>query len=131
MPRTNATIATSLARRVKNILSPPRRRFTGVDPISLLEFLTYCGQTEGGRELAKHGVSFEQARTAFSDPFAIDFFDDRQNYDEERLVLFGMADSRLLVVVHTWRGDTIRIISAREAEPHERRRYHEENSQDR
>ena len=81
--------------------------------------------------LAKHGVSFEQARAAFSDPFAIDFIDDRHRYDEERMVLFGMVDSRLLVVVHTWRGDTIRIISAREAEPYERRQYHEENSQGR
>ena len=78
--------------------------------------------------LAKHGVSFEQARAAFGDPFAIDFVDDRHGYDEERSVLFGMVDNRLLVVVHTWRGDKIRIISAREAEPHERRRYHEENS---
>jgi uncharacterized DUF497 family protein len=80
--------------------------------------------------LAKHGVSFEQARAAFGDPFAIDFVDDRQSYDEERLILLGIVQSRLLVVVHTWRDDTIRIISAREAEPHERRRYHEENSQD-
>jgi hypothetical protein len=39
-----------------------------------------------------------------------------------------MVGSRLLVVVHTMRGDKIRIISAREAEPHERRRYHEESS---
>jgi uncharacterized protein len=54
--------------------------------------------------------------------------DDRHRYGEERSVLFGMIDNRLLVVVHTWRGDKIRIISARDAEPHERRRYHEENS---
>ena len=81
--------------------------------------------------LAKHGVSFEHARAAFSDPFAIDLVDDRHRYNEDRLVLFGMVDGHLLVVVHTLRGDTVRIISAREAEPHERRRYHEENSQDR
>jgi uncharacterized DUF497 family protein len=78
--------------------------------------------------LAKHGVTFEQARRAFADPYAIDFADDRQYYDEERTVLFGMVGSRLLVVVHTVRGGKTRIISAREAEPHERRKYHEESS---
>ncbi|HML12277.1 MAG TPA: BrnT family toxin [Xanthobacteraceae bacterium] len=77
--------------------------------------------------LAKHGVSFEQAREAFNDPFAIDFIDDREDYSEYRLILLGMVESRLLTVAHTVRGDRVRIISAREAEPHERRRYHEEN----
>jgi uncharacterized DUF497 family protein len=77
--------------------------------------------------LAKHGVSFEQARQAFGDPFAIDFVDDREDCDEARLILFGMVENRLLVVAHALRGDKVRIISAREAEPHERRKYHEEN----
>ncbi|MBV8753046.1 MAG: BrnT family toxin [Hyphomicrobiales bacterium] len=77
--------------------------------------------------LAKHGVTFEQARDAFNDPFAVDFVDDRANYREHRLILLGMVESRLLTVVHTLRGEKVRIISAREAEPHERRRYHEEN----
>jgi uncharacterized protein len=77
--------------------------------------------------LAKHGVSFEQARDAFDDPFAIDFVDDREDYREHRLILVGMVESRLLVVAHTLRGDKVRIITAREAQPHERRRYHEEN----
>jgi uncharacterized protein len=78
--------------------------------------------------LAKHGVSFAQARDAFNDPFAIDFVDDREEYGELRLILIGMVENRLLVVAHTMRNDKVRIISAREAEPHERRRYHEENS---
>jgi uncharacterized DUF497 family protein len=77
--------------------------------------------------LAKHGVSFEHARAAFGDPFAIEFVDDREDYGEHRLILLGMVESRLLVVAHTLRGDKVRLISAREAEPHERRRYHEEN----
>ena len=55
--------------------------------------------------LAKHGVSFEQARDAFDDPFAIDFVDDRGDYGEHRLILLGMVESRLLVVAHTSRGD--------------------------
>jgi uncharacterized DUF497 family protein len=76
---------------------------------------------------AKHGVSFEQAREAFDDPFGIEFVDDRENYGEYRVILLGMVDSRVLVVAHTLRGEKVRIISAREAEPHERRKYHEEN----
>jgi uncharacterized DUF497 family protein len=77
--------------------------------------------------LLKHGVSFEEASAAFGDAFAIEFADDREDYGEERLVLLGMFEDRLLAVVHTMREHTVRIISAREAEPHERRRYHEEN----
>jgi uncharacterized DUF497 family protein len=72
-------------------------------------------------------LSFEQARDAFDDPFAIDFVDDREDYGEQRLILVGMVEGRLLVVAHTLRGNKVRIISAREAEPHERRQYHEEN----
>jgi len=83
--------------------------------------------TKAAANLAKHGISFEQARDAFNDPFAIDFVDDRQDYGEQRLILIGMVETRLLTVAHTLRGDTVRIVSAREAEPHERRRYHEEN----
>jgi hypothetical protein len=75
--------------------------------------------------VVKHGVTFEQARKAFADPYAIDFADDRRYYGEERAVLFGMVDDRWLVIVYTVRGNKVRIISAREAEPHERRRYHE------
>jgi uncharacterized protein len=78
--------------------------------------------------LAKHGVSFEQARRAFEDLLAIDFADDRRHYGEERSIRLGMVGYRLLVIVYTMRGDRVRIISAREAEPHERRRYHEESS---
>lgn len=85
-------------------------------------------ETKAAENYAKHGVSFEQACEAFDDPFSIDFTDNRQDYGEDRLIVFGMVENRLLVVAHTWRGDRVRIISAREAESHERRRYHEENS---
>jgi uncharacterized protein len=84
-------------------------------------------KTKAAANLAKHGVSFEQAREAFNDPFAIDFVDDREDFGEDRLILFGMVENRLLVVAHTSRGEKVRIISVREAEPHERRKYHEEN----
>ena len=77
---------------------------------------------------ANHGVTFDAARAAFKDAFALDWRDERHVYDEERYVTLGMVDGRLLYVAYTMRGDAIRIISARGAEPHERRRYHADQS---
>lgn len=76
---------------------------------------------------AKHGISFDAASRVFQDPFAIERLDDRRDYGEERFVIVGMVDERLLFVAFTMRADRIRIISARGAEPMERREYHEEN----
>jgi uncharacterized DUF497 family protein len=73
-------------------------------------------------------VSFEAARLAFSDVSAVVREDRRQDYGEERFILLGMVQERLLAVSYTMRGERVRIISARVAEPQERRRYHEENS---
>jgi uncharacterized DUF497 family protein len=76
---------------------------------------------------ALHGVTFDIARSVFQDPFALDWLDDRHDYGEARFATIGMSDGRLLFVAYTMRGDRIRIISARGAEPHERRAYHEDN----
>jgi uncharacterized protein len=76
----------------------------------------------------KHGVSFEEARTVFRDPLAIELVDDREEYGEDRFILIGMSATRVLVVVHTTRNDRNRIISARKAEPSERRVYHEQDA---
>ena len=75
---------------------------------------------------AKHGVSFEAARSVFSDPFAVEWVggDD----PEMRFVILGMVEARLLFVVYTMRDDVTRLISARLALPHERRRYHDDNT---
>jgi uncharacterized protein len=75
-----------------------------------------------------HGVTFEMARDVFKDPFAIDRPDDRYDYSEDRANIIGMVAARLLYVAYTMRGERIRIISARGAEPHERRQCHEDNS---
>ncbi|HMK90606.1 MAG TPA: BrnT family toxin [Methylocystis sp.] len=83
---------------------------------------------KGAYNYAKHGVRFEAARGVFKDPFAIEEIDDRENYGEERFILIGMASGRLLTVVYTMRGEAIRIISARGAEPYEHRQYHEQNN---
>jgi uncharacterized DUF497 family protein len=80
---------------------------------------------KAARNEADHGVTFEMATAVFGDPFGIDYLDDREDYGEDRYVLIGMADGRLLYVAYTMRGEVIRIISARGADPYERRRYHE------
>jgi uncharacterized DUF497 family protein len=82
---------------------------------------------KAARNEADHGVTFEMARDVFKDPFAVEWLDDREDYGEDRYVIIGLVKSRLLFVAYTMRGEVIRIISARGAEPHERRQYHEEN----
>ncbi len=74
--------------------------------------------------LEKHGVSFEEASTAFQDTLSLTIDDPLHSIDEERLILIGMSqENRILVVVHTERGDNIRIISARKATKEERKSY--------
>lgn len=72
----------------------------------------------------KHGVSFAEAVSAFSDPLALTVPDQRHSAGESRLLCLGMSgDERLLVVCHTERDERIRIISARETTRQERRFY--------
>lgn len=79
-------------------------------------------QKERGN-IAKHRLNFHIASRVFLDPFVIDFEDDR-DYHEMRWNAVGMVDGRLLVVTYTMRAEKHRIISARGAEPYERRKYH-------
>lgn len=68
--------------------------------------------------LAKHGVSFEEARTAFADEFGLVIDDPDHSIEEERFLLLGLsARQRVLLVAHCLReeGDVIRIISCRRA----------------
>ena len=77
--------------------------------------------------LRKHGISFDEAETAFSDDYGLVLPDpDHSSSDEERLILIGMSAAlRVLVVVHCERagGDIIRLISARRATRSERAQY--------
>jgi uncharacterized DUF497 family protein len=75
--------------------------------------------------LRKHGVSFEEAATVFGDALALAIEDAG---DPDRLLMLGMSErQRILLVVHAELDDaTIRIISARRATSHERRRYEED-----
>jgi uncharacterized DUF497 family protein len=76
--------------------------------------------------LRKHGVSFEEAVTAFSDDEALLLDDPDHSTEEERFVLLGLSGAlRLLTVVHCYRVDdeVIRVISARRATRSERVQY--------
>ncbi len=82
---------------------------------------------KAAENLAKHRITFETARDAFKDPFALDWRDDSQDRGEVRFATVAMVEGRLLFVAYTMRSEAIRIISARLAEPYERRRYHDDN----
>lgn len=74
----------------------------------------------------KHGVSFVEASTAFSDPYARIIDDPDHSDHEERFVIIGLSSSaRVLTVCHCHResGSIIRIISARRATRCEERQY--------
>ncbi len=74
--------------------------------------------------LSKHGISFEEAKTAFSDPLYIDFYDPDHSYDEHRFILMGKSiQGKLLFVSYMERSNAIRLISARDATPSERKAY--------
>jgi uncharacterized DUF497 family protein len=74
----------------------------------------------------KHGVRFSEAEPVFEDECAITIADDESDPDEQRLVSMGTGvKGRVLVVVYCYRGENIRIISARLAEAQERSQYEE------
>ena len=74
----------------------------------------------------KHGVSFEEAATAFADPLSLTGADPDHSVGEHRWITFGQSlRGRLLAVAHTDEGDIIRVISARVATRHEKRFYEE------
>jgi len=78
---------------------------------------------------SKHGVSLDEAVTVFFDPLAATFADPEHSVDELRFITIGWStDHRLLLVSYTEQGDMIRIISARQATPRERKR-HESNQE--
>lgn len=79
--------------------------------------------------LKKHGVSFEEANTVFGDFLARIFDDEEHSFEERRNGIVGHSTkNRLLIISYTEKeNDTIRIISAREITPRERRKYEDEN----
>ena len=75
--------------------------------------------------LQKHGIDFLDAIRIFLNPHRLEVEDDREEYGEHRFKTIGIVQDRVIVVVYTYLQERIRIISARKAEPYERRKYHE------
>ena len=76
------------------------------------------------RNREQHGVSFTDAVEVFSDDYAITL--EERSTEEQRYMIMGLdAFGRVLVVVYTWRGKRIRIISSRKATTRERSQYGE------
>jgi len=76
--------------------------------------------------LAKHSISFEEARSVFYDHHAIEFYDDEHSQWEDRFLILGMSDKlNLLLICHCYRenDETIRIIWARKATNNESKYY--------
>jgi uncharacterized DUF497 family protein len=83
-------------------------------------------ENKASANLLKHGVSFDEARTAFDDPFFVDFYDPDHSIEEHRYIIVGQSNQgRLLMVSYTERDDIIRIISSRELSAKEREIYEE------
>jgi uncharacterized DUF497 family protein len=79
----------------------------------------------------KHGIGFETAVKVFGDLFAVENVDAFSvDHGEERFLITGRAESLLLTVVYTERGDIIRIISARGATRNERDDYYRQNAKE-
>lgn len=76
--------------------------------------------------LADHGVSFDEAKTVFDDPLYVDFYDPDHSYEEHRYLMVGESRrGRLLIVSYTERGESVRVIGAREVTSSERKAYEE------
>lgn len=74
--------------------------------------------------LEKHGVAFEEGATIFNDPMILTISDPDHSISEERYISLGISvQTRLLLVVHTERGERIRLISCRKANNLERKTY--------
>ena len=78
------------------------------------------------KNLRIHGISFDEASTAFKDILSVTIHDPLHSDEEDRFILIGNSyKNRLLVVVHIERGNKVRIISARRATRKERMQYEE------
>ena len=81
-------------------------------------------ERKAATNLKRHKVSFEEAATAFADLLSLTILDPEHSETEARFILMGLSHrNRLVVVVHTERGDSIRMISARKAARNERKQY--------
>lgn len=85
-------------------------------------------EEKANANLRKHKVSFEEAKTVFNDPLLMTFPDPEHSFSERRYLNIGHSSKgRVIIVVHTEREASIRIISCRKATKSERRDYEEGN----
>lgn len=81
-------------------------------------------EKKAAENLKKHRVSFDEAASAFSDPLSATFADSDHSEKEQRYITIGFSSQgRLLVVAHAERGEDVRVISARCATAHERKKH--------
>ena len=83
-------------------------------------------EAKAAANLARHGVSFDEAKTVFDDPLYVDFYDSDHSAEEHRYIIVGESNQgRLLILSYAERRAAIRLISARELTPAEREAYEE------
>jgi uncharacterized DUF497 family protein len=82
-------------------------------------------ENKNQENIRDRGIDFRDMINIFLDPFYIEEEDTRRDHGEQRFKVIGEVNGRVLVVVYTYRGEKIRIISARKAEPYERRKYYQ------
>jgi len=90
--------------------------------VHILPVVVEWDREKAAANRSKHGVDFADAATVLTDDFALTRRDETP--DEERFVTVGMdAMGRVVTVIFAWRGETVRLISARRATASERRQY--------
>ena len=82
---------------------------------------------KAARNLDKHSVSFNEAASVFGDPLSMTVADPDHSLDEDRFIVGLSNRGHLLIVAFAERGENVRLISARELTPHERKSYEEGN----
>jgi uncharacterized DUF497 family protein len=87
-------------------------------------------EKKADENLRKHGVSFDEAKTVFNDPFSVTIYDPDHSSNEQRYVDIGLSlKGRLIVLSYSERGETIRLISSRKATRKEQRDYEEKKEE--
>jgi uncharacterized DUF497 family protein len=83
-------------------------------------------EAKAAANFEKHGVSFADAATVFGDSLYVDFDDPDHSSEENRYLIVGASkEGRILIVSYTERSGVVRLISAREVTPTERKAYEE------
>ncbi len=82
-------------------------------------------EEKNAANIKNHGIDFLDAALIFENP-TLEAIDDRADYGEVRTIAFGLSGETVLQVVYTWRGENIRIISARKANRYDAEKYYRE-----